>query len=129
MLGVLVAGLGVFLVAPVIAHHSFSLEYDGTKPITLKGVVTKVEWTNPHARFYIDVVDEKGDVTNWNLELASPSALARNGWTSRTLKVGEKVTVEGFGARSATPRVNAKSVTLADGRSVFSGATDDGSAR
>src|SRR5262249_33804234 len=109
------------------AHHSFTLEYDSNKRITLKGLVTKVEWTNPHARFYIEVTDEKGSVTNGNLELASPSALVRNGWTSRSLKIGDRVTVEGFGPRATgTYRVNARSVVLADGRSVFSGAADDG---
>ena len=127
-LGVLMASLGILCAGVALAaHHSFTLEYDSNKRITLKGVVTKVEWTNPHARFYIDVTDEKGTVSNWNLELASPSALVRNGWTSRSLKVGDRVTVEGFGPRAAgTNRVNARSVVLADGRSVFSGAAEDG---
>ena len=127
-LGGLLASLGLLCsMMTLAAHHSFTLEYDARKPITLKGVVTKVEWTNPHARFYIDVADEKGTVTNWNLELASPSALVRNGWTSRSLKIGDRVTVEGFGARATgTHRVNARSVVLADGRSVFSGTADDG---
>jgi len=122
------ASLGVLCVGVTLAaHHSFTLEYDSNKRITLKGVVTKVEWTNPHARFYIDVTGEKGTVSNWNLELASPSALVRNGWTSRSLKPGDRVTVEGFGPRATgTYRVNARSVVLADGRSVFSGAAEDG---
>jgi len=75
------------------AHHSFSTEYDGTKTFEIKGTVSKVEWTNPHARFYVDT-DENGKTVTWNMELASPSALARNGWTSRTLKVGDTVTVQ-----------------------------------
>src|SRR5262245_55786426 len=79
----------------VAAHHSFAAEYDANKPITLKGTVSKVEWMNPHARFYVDVKDEKGVVTNWNLELASPNVLVRNGWTRHALKVGDEVTVEG----------------------------------
>ena len=70
----------------LLAHHSFSLEYDGAKTFSVKGTVSKVEWTNPHARFYVDVV-ENGKTTTWNIELASPSALNRNGWTSRTLKM------------------------------------------
>lgn len=108
------------------AHHSFSAEYDINKPVAFQGVVTKVEWTNPHARIYVDVSDAKGAVTNWNLELASPSALNRNGWSSRTLKVGDKVKVDGFEGRAAkTFRLNAKSIILPDGRSLFSGSVDD----
>src|SRR3954465_12849497 len=103
-------------VAPMLAPHSFPLEYDAKKPIKLQGVVTKVEWTNPHARIYIDAADPKGAMANWNLELASPSALNRNGWTSHTLKIGDKVTVEGYEGRAAsTNRVNAKSIVMADG--------------
>ena len=72
-----------------LAHHSFAAEYDANKPVTLKGTVSKVEWTNPHARFYVDVKDDKGAVTTWNLELASPNVLRRNGWTRTSLNVGE----------------------------------------
>jgi Family of unknown function (DUF6152) len=127
-LGIVVAGLGLLgLVAPVAAHHSFSVEYDEKKPVAFQGVVTKVEWTNPHARVYVDAPDAGGTMRNWNLELASPSALARNGWTSRTLKAGDKVKVDGFDGRAAnTYRVNAKSIVLPDGRSLFSGSADDG---
>jgi hypothetical protein len=124
-LGLLIAVLVVSAAIPLAAHHSFALEYDGNKPIMVTGTVTRVEWTNPHARFYVDAMDDKGEVTNWNFELASPSALARNGWSSRTLKVGDKVTIKGFGARAAANRVNAKSVITADGRAIFTGPGDD----
>jgi uncharacterized protein DUF6152 len=107
------------------AHHSFSTEYDGTKTFEVKGTVSKVEWTNPHARFYVDI-NENGKVVTWNMELASPSALARNGWTSRTLKVGDEVTVKGYAAKVAQYRGDARSVITADGRSLFGGASDDG---
>src|SRR5688500_2467012 len=80
----------------LLDHHAFSSEYDGTKTFKITGAVSKVEWTNPHVRFYVDVKETGGTVTSWNLELASPSALARNGWTSRTLKTGDMVTVEGY---------------------------------
>src|SRR4029078_2625837 len=89
---VLAAALGV-LVIPVGAHHSFGSEYDEKKPLKFENVtVTKLEWTNPHARFYVDVKDEKGNVTNWNFELASPNVLKRNGWTKSTLKKGSQDT-------------------------------------
>jgi hypothetical protein len=118
--GVLIA------VAPVASHHSFSVEYDAAKPVSFAGVVTRIEWTNPHARIYVDAPDANGQTQNWNLELASPSALARNGWSSRTLKVGDRVKVDGFEGRAQnTYRVNAKSIVLPDGRSLFSGAAED----
>src|SRR5262245_34910155 len=98
-LGILSAAAGFLLCGvPTLAHHSFAAEYDANKPLTLKGTVTKVEWMNPHARFYISVKDEKGTLTNWNLELASPNALVRNGWTRQSLNVGDEVTVEGSAA-------------------------------
>jgi hypothetical protein len=107
----------------VVAHHSFAAEYDANKPITLKGTVSKVEWMNPHARFYVDVKDEKGVVTNWNLELASPNVLVRNGWTRHALKVGDEVTVEGSLAKDGSKMANARVVRLADGRRVFAGSS------
>ena len=128
-LGIWVACLGlVCLAVPMKAHHSFALEYDGNKPASFEGAVTKVEWTNPHARVYVDVRGPDGAVKNWNLELASISALARNGWTSASVKIGDKVKVKGFEGRAANSyRLNATSIVTADGRTLFSGnAGDDG---
>lgn len=123
-LGLAVAGLGWLVAsAPLIAHHSFAAQYDAAKPITLKGTVTKIEWTNPHARFYIDVKDDKGSVTNWNLELGSPNVLVRNGWSRKSLSAGDEVTVEGSMARDGTKMANARLVTLSDGRRVFAGSS------
>ena len=123
--GVGLAGLGLLLAgAPVMAHHSFAAEYDASKPITLKGVVSKVEWTNPHARFYIDVKDENGTST-WNLELASPNVLSRNGWTRRTLNIGDEITVQGSMAKDGSKMANARVVTLASGKRVFAGSSGD----
>lgn len=109
--------------AQVQAHHSFAAQYDANKPVTLVGTVTKVEWTNPHARFYVDVKDEKGVVTNWNFELASPNVLRRNGWTRTSLNVGDEVTVEGALAKNGAKMANARVVTLAGGRKVFAGSS------
>jgi Family of unknown function (DUF6152) len=105
--------------APVAAHHGFSSEYDEKKPVTLTGTVSKLEWLNPHARFYIDVKDASGTVTNWNFELASVNSLRRNGWTQFTLKVGDVVTASGYAALSGVPMANASSVRLADGTRLF----------
>jgi len=124
--GLALAGLGlvVFLGARVSAHHSFAAEYDASKPVTLKGVVSKIEWTNPHARFYIDVKDETGTYT-WNLELASPNVLTRNGWTRRTLNIGDEITVQGSLAKDGSKMANARVVTLASGKRVFAGSSGD----
>ena len=108
-----------WLAVPVAAHHSFAAQYDPDKPITLTGKVSKVEWTNPHARFYLDVKDAKGQVKTWNFELASPNYLKRAGWSSTSLKEGDEITVEGSIARSGANMANARSVTLADGSRVF----------
>ena len=118
----LAMGLGLFLVAtPMLAHHSFMVNFDISKSITVKGVVTKVTWANPHISFYVDVTDEDGKVTNWGVDAAARSALAGRGWTRTSLKPGDIVTVEGFPARNGRPFTAASMVTLADGRRVSAG--------
>ena len=112
--------------APALAHHSFVAEFDAAKPVTLVGTVTKLDWRNPHAFFYIDVKDDKGNVENWALELGSPNALIRAGWNRDAVKVGEKVTVAGYMARDGSKLANARTVTFADGRAVFAGSSGDG---
>jgi hypothetical protein len=120
----LLAGIGLLLTAiPVIAHHAFSAEFDRGKPVSVKGTVLKVEWTNPHARLYVDVKDEKGQVTNWDFELSSPNGLMRRGWTRNSLKPGEVVTVTGFGAKNAPHVGNATAVVLSNGRKMFAGSS------
>lgn len=101
------------------SHHSFATQYDADAPVTLEGKVTKVEWLNPHARFYVDVEAPDGRVENWNLELASPNVLRRNGWSRNSVEVGDHVTVEGSRARDGSLMANARTVTLADGTAVF----------
>jgi hypothetical protein len=125
MLAVIVAGLGLLLSSvPMLAHHSFAAEYDSTKPVTLSGTVTLVEWMNPHARFYIDVKDEKGETVNWELELGSPNGLMRQGWTRNSLKKGDQVTITGSLAKDGSKLANARTVKLADGRQVFAGSSE-----
>ena len=97
------------------AHHSGAAEFDANKKIELKGVVTKVEWTNPHAHFYIDVKDTSGNVTNWNLELASPNVLIRNGWRRNSLKPGDTVSVTGIRAKDDPTYGSASVITFPDG--------------
>lgn len=121
-LAVLLAGFGLlWLAAPVIAHHAVGAEYDASKPVKLTGTVTKIEWTNPHARIYFDVAQPDGTKVNWNVELAARSALVRQGWSARSLNIGDTVTIEGSQARSGVNMVSARSVLLPDGKKVFSG--------
>jgi len=110
---------------PMFAHHSFQAEYDAGKPLTLTGTVTKLEWTNPHARFYIDVKDPSGKVTGWNFELASPNVLRRLGWNRDMMKPGDVIVVKGHQAKDGSTWANANSVTLPDGRTMNAGSSAD----
>jgi hypothetical protein len=111
---------------PVFAHHSFAAEFDVKQPVTLKGTVTKVEWTNPHVWIYLDVTNEQGAVDQWQCENGAPNALARMGWTRHSLNVGDQVTIEGFRAKNNDRTANARQIVLPDGRKVFSGSAEDG---
>ena len=97
---------------PAFGHHSFAVEFDAKQPLKLTGTVTKVEWTNPHVWFYLDVKDETGKVTNWSMEMGGVNGLLRTGWTRNSMKPGDVVTVDGFRARSGRPVGNAASVTM-----------------
>jgi Family of unknown function (DUF6152) len=120
--GGLIAGIGFMVVAPVMAHHSFAAEYDANKPVVLKGVVTRLEWANPHAHCYIDVTDA-GTVTHWCAELAGPKALLGCGWRADSVHVGDEVTIRGAAAKDGSSRANARQVTLADGRVLSAGSS------
>ena len=119
VLGVLAVALATTI--PLAAHHSWTADYDAKKPVTVKGVVTKVEWTNPHTHFYIEAKDDKGTVTMWNFEMASTLALERSGWSRKTLQIGDQVTITGFGGRATTERAIAQTITTADGKALFAG--------
>ena len=108
--------------APAFAHHSFAAEYDGEKPITLKGVVTKVEWENPHMHFYLNVTDAKGKVEEWKFEGFPPNMLVRQGWKRDvTLKQGDAITVFAWKAPNGANLAHSREITLADGKKIFSG--------
>lgn len=121
MIGLVLAG------GQVAAHHSFAAEFDASKPFKLTGVVTKVEWQNPHTIFYVDITDERTKkVTNWSFEMGSPNGLMRNGWTRNTLKIGDVVSVEGSLARDGSPYGNARTVVLAStGQRLFAASSQN----
>ena len=126
---VLLAGvtacLMVLLAVPLAAHHSFAAQYDRTKPKTLTGPVTKLDWINPHARFFIDNKEADGRVINWEIELGPPAMLMRNGWTRTSLVIGAVVTVNGSLAKDGSHLLNASTVTLSNGKRVFAGSSGD----
>lgn len=121
-IGTLVFSVGVLASGAALAgHHAFSSEYDENKLVTLKGTVSKIEWTNPHARFFIDVVNPDKSVTSWSFELASPNSLTREGWDRHTLTVGDAITASGYAAKSGKSMASARTVTTADGKALFGG--------
>ncbi len=128
VLGLAAALALVFLVQPqpASAHHAFSAEFDATKPVRLRGQVTKVEWVNPHAWIHIDVTDEDGAVTAWMVECGPPGALVRRGWKKNSVAPGTEVLVEGYQAIDGAPRANGRDVTLPDGRRLFAGSSGTG---
>jgi hypothetical protein len=114
MLASLALVLGLLTVAPVFAHHSFAAEFDAKKPIELRGYVSKIEWTNPHVWFYINVKDRaSGKVTNWGFEMGPPHGLQGQGWTRTTMQLGDEVIVAGTLAKNGSNRANARTVTMA----------------
>lgn len=120
-------GIGALLaVTPLLAHHSFSAEYDSKKPVTLKGTVTKIDWMNPHVYFFIDVEDDAGKVVNWGFEMGPPNLLKNSGWTKNTMKVGDVIIVSGTLAKDGTNQGNARTVTMADtGKRLGAGSSEN----
>jgi len=123
ILGILSAAV-LLTAAPALAHHSFAAEYDGNKPVTLKGTLTKVEWINPHGWIYIDVKGDDGKVTNWAVEFGSPNALLRRGLRKSDFPAGVELVVKGYRAKSGSPTINGTSVTFPDGRNLFTGSSN-----
>jgi Family of unknown function (DUF6152) len=118
--------VALFGSSTTFGHHSFMAEFDQRAPVTLDGVVTGIDWINPHIFFYIDVKNDKGKIVRWALETGSPNALMNRGWTRDTMKVGDHVKVYGYRAKEKPALAAARSVTFPDGRTLFGGQTDDG---
>lgn len=104
--------------APVLAHHAFSNEFDESNPITLEGVVTRIDWENPHVHYYVDVAQADGTMVSWSCETGGPNRLARRGWKQNTLKPGDRVIVHGFPAKDASHSADGRKVTFANGQTI-----------
>src|SRR5436190_21354120 len=125
IVAVLTLGLLLMAIVPAIAHHSFSAEFDSKKQVEKRGFVTKIEWTNPHVWFYINVMDENGRAQKWGFEMGPPHGLQGQGWTSTTMKIGDEVIVNGSLAKNGSNRVNARSVVLAKTGKKFGAASSE----
>ena len=120
-------GVGLLLsTGPVYAHHAFASEFDAKQPVTLKGSIVKMEWTNPHGWLYIDVKGPDGTVVNWGVELGAVAGLLKRGWRREDLPVGAEVTVDGWRAKTGAAKVNAGNIMLADGKKLFAGSSGTG---
>lgn len=120
----LIAGALLLAATPLLAHHAFEAEFDQSKPVTLAGKVTSMEWINPHSWIHIDVTNPDGTVTNWMIECGSPNIMLRRGFTKRSLEVGTEISVKGYQAKNGTNRANGSSVTFKDGRKLFVGGSN-----
>ena len=121
-----IAGFCLAAALPLAAHHSFAAEYDASKAVRIKGTLTKIEWTNPHSYFYLDVKDDKGNVGNWACEGAGPGALSRRGFKRGDIKLGDTLIVDGYLAKDGSHLMDARRVTLPDGRVINGGSGGDG---
>ncbi len=123
------AATGILILAaatPVVAHHAFASEFDGSKPVTLKGTVTKMEWINPHAWLHMEVKGPDGKVVAWSIEGGAPNALLRRGWNKNSIPPGTQLTVLGFRAKDGSNRANGREATLANGQKLFLGSSGTG---
>jgi hypothetical protein len=120
------AVLALAAAVPMLAHHSFAAEFDASKAVRLTGTLTKIEWTNPHSYFYIDVKDERGQIANWGCEGAGPGALSRRGFKRGDIKIGDTLVVDGYRAKDGSRLIDARRVTLPDGRNIYGGTPGDG---
>jgi hypothetical protein len=122
----LVSATAALATIPAWAHHSFAAEFDGSRAMRIVGTITRIEWTNPHSYFYIDVKDDKGKVVNWGCEGAGPGALTRRGWGKGDVKLGDTLVVDGYPAKDGSHIMDARRVTLPDGRVISGGSANDG---
>ena len=125
-IAIVVSAVSIAAAAPLLAHHSFAAEFDASQALRVTGALTKIEWTNPHSYFYIDVKDESGNVVRWSCEAGSPGALSRRGFKRGDIKLGDTIIVDGYRAKDGSRLMDARRVTLPDGRIVSGGSAGDG---